>query len=202
MKISIKKDIGLGVKDSQPISVSIRTPKQEEVIKKPKITIPVIQKKQEIDNKEIIQFPEIVEPPKQTYGVIHNEQPVIKQEPSKELNKDSIIDKINTGFGCDNALHKECPKPQWHQHLCKENFLGEFKRNYAKTDRQKNDFYATEPATTKLFLDEFIKNLSGVDLSSFITKDDFNEAIQNLDYVKSSLKSNIDYNIPENLFTI
>ena len=44
MKISVKKDIGLGVKDSQPISVSIRIPKQEEVIKKPKITIPVIKK--------------------------------------------------------------------------------------------------------------------------------------------------------------
>lgn len=102
MKISVKKDIGLGVKDSQPISVSIRIPKQEEVIKKP---------------------------PKQTYGVIHNEQPVIKQEPSKEVNKDSIIDKINTGFGCDNALHKDCPKPQWHQHLCKENFQENLKQN-------------------------------------------------------------------------
>ena len=95
MKISVKKDIGLGVKDSQPI-------------------------------------PKIIEPPKQTYGVIHNEQPVIKQEPSKEVNKDSIIDKINTGFGCDNALHKDCPKPQWHQHLCKENFLGEFKTELEK----------------------------------------------------------------------
>lgn len=90
MKISVKKDIGLGV---------------------------------------IIQLPEIVEPPKQTYGVIHNEQPVIKQEPSKEVNKDSIIDKINTGFGCDNALHKDCPKPQWHQHLCKENFQENLKQN-------------------------------------------------------------------------
>ena len=197
MKIRIKKDIGLGVKDSQPISVSIRTPKQEEPTKKPKITIPVIQKKQEIDNKKIIQLPEIVEPPKQTYGVIHNEQPVIKQEPSKELNKDSIIDKINTGFGCDNALHKECPKPQWHQHLCKENFLGEFKTELEKQLARDNlNVYS------KVQIDEFIKNLSGVDLSSYITKDYFNEAIQDLDYVKSSLKSNIDYNIPENLFTI
>lgn len=174
MKISVKKDIGLGVKDSQPISVSIRIPKQEEVIKKPKITIP-----------------------KQTYGVIHNEQPVIKQEPFKEVNKDSIIDKINTGFGCDNALHKECPKPQWHQHLCKENFLGEFKTELEKQLARDNlDIYS------KAQIDRFIKDLSGVDLSSFITKDYFNDAIQNLDYVKSSLKSNIDYNIPENLFTL
>ena len=180
MKISVKKDIGLGVKDSQPISVSIRIPKQEEVIKKPKITIP-----------------EIIEPPKQTYGVIHNEQPVIKQEPSKEVNKDSIIDKINTGFGCDNALHKDCPKPQWHQHLCKENFLGEFKTELEKQLARDNlDIYS------KTQIDKFIKDLSGVDLSSYITKDYFNEAIQNLDYVKSSLKSNIDYNIPENLFTL
>ena len=197
MKISVKKDIGLGVKDSQPISVSIRIPKQEEVIKKPKITIPVIQKKQEIDNKEIIQLPEIIEPPKQTYGVIHNEQPVIKQEPSKEVNKDSIIDKINTGFSCDNVLHKDCPKSQWHQHLCKENFLGEFKTELEKQLARDNlDIYS------KTQIDRFIKDLSGVDLSSYITKDYFNEAIQDLDYVKSSLKSNIDYNIPENLFTL
>lgn len=175
MKIRVKKDIGLGVKDSQPISVSIRIPKQE----------------------EIIQLPEIIEPPKQTYGVIHNEQPVIKQEPSKEVNKDSIIDKINTGFGCDNALHKDCPKPQWHQHLCKENFLGEFKTELEKQLARDNlDIYS------KTQIDKFIKDLLGVDLPSYITKDYFNEAIQNLDYVKSSLKSNIDYNIPENLFTL
>ena len=43
--------------------------------------------------------------------IIQNEWPVIKQEPPKEVNKDSIIDKINTGFGCDKALHKDCPKP-------------------------------------------------------------------------------------------
>ena len=166
MEIRVKKDIGLGVKDSQPISISICTPKQKE-------------------------------PPKQTYGVIHNEQPVIKQEPFKELNKDSIIDKINTGFGCDNTLHKDCPKPQWHQHLCKENFLGEFKTELEKQLARDNlDIYS------KVQIDEFIKNLTGVDLSSYITKDDFNEAVQNLDYVKSSLKSNIDYNITENLFTI
>ena len=113
------------------------------------------------------------------------------------INKDSIIDKINTGFSCDNVLHKDCPKPQWHQHLCKENFLGEFKTELEKQLARDNlDIYS------KVQIDEFIKNLTGVDLSSYITKDYFNEAIQDLDYVKSSLKSNIDYNIPENLFTI
>lgn len=197
MKIRVKKDIGLGVKDSQPISISIRVPKQKEPEEPSKVTIPIIQKKQEIITKEIIQFPKVVEPPKQTYGVIHNEQPVIKQEPPKELNKDSIIDKVDTGFGCDNTLRKECPKPQWHQHLCKENFLGEF-----KTELEKQLVRDNLNIYSKVQIDEFIKNLSGVDLSSYITKEDFKEAIQDLDFVKSSLKSKIDYNIPENLFTL
>ena len=161
MEIRVKKDIGLGIKDSQPT------------------------------------FPKIIDAAKQNKIIIHNEQPVIKQEPPKKLNKDSIIDKINTGFGCDNALHKDCPKPQWHQHLCKENFLGEFKTELEKQLARDNlNIYS------KAQIDEFIKNLSGVDLSSFITKDDFNEAIQNLDFVKSSLKSKTNYNIPENLFTL
>ena len=161
MKISVKKDNGLGVKDSQPV------------------------------------FPKIVDAVKQGKIIIHNEQPVIKQEPPKEVNKDSIIDKINTGFGCDNTLHKDCPKPQVHQYLCKENFLGEFKTELEKQLARDNlNIYS------KTQIDRFIKDLSGVDLSSYITKDYFNEAIQNLDYVKSSLKSNIDYNIPENLFKL
>lgn len=161
MKISVKKDNGLGVKDSQPV------------------------------------FPKIVDAVKQDKIIIHNEQPVIKQEPPKEVNKDSIIDKINTGFGCDKALHKDCPKPQWHQHLCKENFLEEF-----KTDLEKQLARDNLGVYSKAQVDEFIKNLSGVDVSSFITKTEFNDTIQNLDFVKSSLKAKTDYNIPENLFIL
>lgn len=161
MKISVKKDNGLGVKDSQPV------------------------------------FPKIVDAVKQDKIIIHNEQPVIKQEPPKEVNKDSIIDKINTGFGCDMALHKDCPKPQWHQHLCKENFLEEF-----KTDLEKQLARDNLGVYSKTQVDEFIKNLSGVDVSSFITKTEFNDTIQNLDFVKSSLKAKTDYNIPENLFIL
>ena len=161
MKSSVKKDHGLGVKDSQPV------------------------------------FPKIVDAVKQDKIIIHNEQPVIKQEPPKEVNKDSIIDKINTGFGCDKALHKDCPKPQWHQHLCKENFLEEF-----KTDLEKQLARDNLGVYSKAQVDEFIKNLSGVDVSSFITKTEFNDTIQNLDFVKSSLKAKTDYNIPENLFIL
>lgn len=198
MKISVKKDIGLGVKDSQPNFVSIRVqlPKEPPTIK-PKITIPVIKKEEKILDKEIIQLPKIVEPVKQTYGIIHNEQPVIKQEPSKELNKDSILDKVETGFGCDNTLHKECPKPKFHQHLCKENFLSEFKIEIEKQLARDN-----LGVYSKLQIDQFLKDLTNIDTSSFITKDDFEAAIQDLDFVKSSLKANTDYNIPENLFKL
>ena len=198
MKIDVKQQIRLGINNSQPnfVPISVKLPENPPQ-QKQKISIPITVIPKKEPTKEVIQLPKITEPPKQTYGVIHNEQPVIKQEPLKEINKDSILDQIDTGFGDENTLHKECPQPQWHRHLCKENFLGEFKTELEKQLARDNlNVYS------KIQIDEFIKNLSGADLSSFITKDYFNEAIQNLDYVKSSLKSNIDYNIPENLFTI
>ncbi len=194
MKIKVQKDTGLGVVDSQPLSVSIRLPKKEEPIK-PKIVIPAIKKEEIIVEKEIIQLPQIVEPPKQTYGIIHNEQPVIKQEPTQEINKDSILDKIETGFDEDNALHKDCPAPKFNRHLSKENFLSEFKTEIEKQMARDNlGVYSKEQ------INQFMKDLG--DTSSFVTKDTVEEMIQDLDFVKSTLKSNIDYNIPENLFNL
>lgn len=197
MKISIKQDIGLGVNDSQPKSVSIRIPiKEKEEPTKPKITIPTVKKEEQVIDLEIIKLPQIVEPPKQTYGIIHNEQPVIKQETTTEENKDSIIDIIDTGFGCDNTLHKECPKPQMHQHLCKENFLSEFKTEVQKQLARDNlGIYSKEEVK------EMFANID-IDTSSFITKDEIGDYLQDLDFVKSTLKSNIDYNIPETLFKL
>lgn len=198
MKINIKQKIGLGINDSQPnfvpthIKLLENKPEQKQ-----KVSISIIVPHKEESKKEIIQFPKITEPPKQTYGVIHNEQPVIKQELPKELNKDSIIDKIETGFGDENTLHKECPKPKFHQHLCKENFLSEFKTEIEKQLARDN-----LGVYSKLQIDQFLKDLTNVDTSSFITKDDFEAAIQDLDFVKSSLKANTDYNIPENLFKL
>lgn len=194
MKIKVQKDTGLGVVDSQPLSVSIRLPKKEEPIK-PKIVIPAIKKEEVIIEKEIIQLPQIVEPPKQTYGVIHNEQPVIKQESTQEINKDSILDKIQTGFDEDNTLHKDCPAPKFNRHLSKENFLSEFKTEIEKQMARDNlGVYSKEQ------INQFMKDLG--DTSSFVTKDTVEEMIQDLDFVKSTLKSNIDYNIPENLFNL
>lgn len=196
MKIKVQKDTGLGVTDSQPISISIRLPKKEEPIK-PKIVIPAIKKEEIIVEKEIIQLPQIVQSPKQTYGVIHNEQPVIKQESTQETNKDSILDKIDTGFDEDNALHKDCPKPKFNRHLSKENFLSEFKTEIEKQLARDN-----LGVYSRLQVDQLIKDVSKVDTSAFVTKDTVKEMIQDLDFVKSSLKSNVDYNIPENLFKL
>ena len=198
MKINIKQEIGLGINDSQPnfVPIHIKLPKNE-LGQKSKVSIPIRVVPKESSKKEIIQFPKITEPPKQTYGVIHNEQPVIKQEPPRELNKSSIIDTIETGFGDENTLHKECSKPKFHQHLCKENFLGEFKTEIEKQLARDN-----LGVYSKVQIDQFIRDLTNVDTSSFITKDEVTNMLQDLDFVKSTLKSQIDYNIPENLFNL
>lgn len=197
MKINLK-DIGLGVSDSQPISVPIRVSfKKEEIKELPKITIPIIQKEQLNLEKEIIQLPKIIEPPKQIYGTIHNEQPVIKQEPTQEPNKDSIIDKIETGFGDENTLHKECPKPKWNQHLSKENYLGEF-----KTEQEKQLARDNLGVYSKEQIDKALRDITHTDVFNFITKSEVEVMITNANYIKANMKKYADYDIPNNLFKI
>lgn len=198
MKINIKQEIGLGITDSQPnfVPIHIKLPEDKQRQNK-KIIIPVINTPKTEPSKEIIQFPKITESKKELQKIIHNEQPVVKQEPLKEVNKDSVLNTIETGFGDENTLHKECPKPKFHQHLCKENFLGEFKTEIEKQLARDN-----LGVYSKLQIDQFIKDLTNVDTSSFVTKDQVTDMLQDLDFVKSTLKSQIDYNIPENLFNL
>ena len=91
MKIDVKQQIRLGINNSQPnfVPISVKLP-ENPLQQKQKISIPITVIPKKEPTKEVIQLPKITEPPKQTYGVIHNEQPVIKQEPLKEINKDSI----------------------------------------------------------------------------------------------------------------
>ena len=180
MKIDVKQQIRPGINNSQPnfVPISVKLPENPPQ-QKQKISIPV-------------KLPE--NPPQQKQKI---SIPVIKQEPLKETNKDSILDQIDTGFGDENTLHKECPQPQWHRHLCKENFLSEFKTEIEKQLARDNlNVYS------KLQIDQFIKDITNVDISSFITRDEVTNMIQDLDFVKSTLKSQIDYNIPENLFNL
>ena len=199
MKISVKKqDIGQGIVDSLPnfVPIQIKLPKNQPEAKQ-KVSIPIKIIPKESFKKEIIQFPKIAEPSKQTYEVIHNEQPVIKQESTKETNKDSVLDTISTGFGDENTLHKECPTPKFNQHLSKDNFLSEFKTEIEKQLAREN-----LGVYSKVQIDQFINDITGVDTSSFITKDGVTNMLQDLDFVKSALQSQTDYDIPDTLFKL
>ena len=64
-------------------------------------------------------------------GFEHNDKPVppppeinLSCKTPKHKNPDSVIGSVDTGFGCDNQLIRECPKPKYKTHLCKENYLG------------------------------------------------------------------------------
>ena len=105
---------------------------------------------------------------------------------------------IDSGFGHDNKLHFDCPKPKTHIHLCKENYLSEFKTESEKQLARDNlGVYSKSEVNNAL-----IDILQNLDSNTFITRKEVNNLIDNLDFVKSILKSNIDYEIPETLFTL
>lgn len=105
---------------------------------------------------------------------------------------------IESGFGHDNKLHFDCPKPKTHIHLCKENYLSEFKTESEKQLARDNlGVYSKSEVNNAL-----IDILQNLDSNTFITRKEVNTLIDNLDFVKSILKSNINYEIPETLFTL
>ena len=78
-------------------------------------------------------------------GFEHNDKPVppppeinLGCKIPKKKNPDSVIGSIDTGFGCDNQIVIDCPKPKYKTHLCKENYLGEFKTESEKTLARNN----------------------------------------------------------------
>lgn len=73
---------------------------------------------------------------------------------------------IDSGFGCDNKLTINCPKPQLHTHLCKENYLGEFKEESEKALARDNLGVYSKDEVSKV-LEDAVANL---DTSIFITK--------------------------------
>lgn len=105
---------------------------------------------------------------------------------------------IDSGFGHDNKLYFDCPKPKTHIHLCKENYLSEFKTESEKQLARDNlGVYSKSEVNNAL-----IDILQNLDSNTFITRKEVNTLIDNLDFVKSILKSNINYEIPETLFTL
>lgn len=133
-------------------------------------------------------------------GFEHNDKPVppppeinLSCKTPKHKNPDSVIGSVDTGFGCDNQLIRECPKPKYKTHLCKENYLGEFKTESEKTLARTN---------LGVYSKEEIDRIVGQIVNNFITKKEVQNMIADLDFVDSTLKSYVDYQIPNNLFKL
>lgn len=105
---------------------------------------------------------------------------------------------IDSGFGCDDKLTINCPKPELHTHLCKENYLGEFKEESEKALARDNLGVYSKDEVSKVLADA----VANIDTSIFITKKEVYNLVENLDFVNSSIKTNIDYEIPEQLFNL
>lgn len=105
---------------------------------------------------------------------------------------------IDSGFGCDDKLTINCPKPELHTHLCKENYLGEFKEESEKALARDNLGVYSKDEISKVLADV----VANIDTSIFITKKEVYNLVENLDFVNSSIKTNIDYEIPEQLFSL
>lgn len=110
-------------------------------------------------------------------------------------NPDSIIESVDTGFGCDNQIVIDCPKPKYKTHLCKENYLGEFKTEFEKALARTNlGVYSKEE------IDKIVGQI--VEDNNFVTKEEVQNIVANLDFVNSTLKSHVDYQIPNDLFKL
>ena len=135
-------------------------------------------------------------------GFEHNDKPVppppeinLSCKIPKKKNPDSVIGSIDTGFGCDNQIVIDCPKPKYKTHLCKENYLGEFKTESEKTLARNNlGIYSKEE------IDKIVGQI--VENNNLITRKEVQNMIANLDFVDSTLKSYADYQIPNNLFKL
>ena len=139
-------------------------------------------------------------------GFEHNDKPVppppeinLSCKTPKHKNPDSVIGSVDTGFGCDNQLIRECPKPKYKTHLCKENYLGEFKTESEKTLARTNlGVYSKEEIDR--IVGQIVENNNNN--NNFITKEEVQNMIADLDFVDSTLKSYVDYQIPNNLFKL
>lgn len=136
-------------------------------------------------------------------GFEHNDKPVppppeinLGCKIPKKKNPDSVIGSIDTGFGCDNQIVIDCPKPKYKTHLCKENYLGEFKTESEKTLARNNLGVYSKEEIDKI-VGQIVENNN-----NFVTRKEVQNMIANLDFVDSTLKSYADYQIPNNLFKL
>ena len=134
-------------------------------------------------------------------GFEHNDKPVppppdinLNCKLPKRKNPDSVIGTIDTGFGCDNQLVIDCPKPQYKTHLCKENYLGEFKTESEKTLARTNlGVYSKEE------IDKIVGKIVENNNNNFITQ----KEVQNMQTTKYLIiYLNYEYNTNKKIISI
>lgn len=115
---------------------------------------------------------------------------------SHHFNKqDSIMDFVDTGFGYENILWKDCPRPKFKTHLFKENYLNEFKSDTEKT-LVRHNLEVYSKAETNQIVSHLISE------KNLVTKDNISEIIEDLNFVDSIPKSDVYYDIPDKLFKL
>ena len=111
--------------------------------------------------------------------------------------EDSILGSVETGFDSTNSIHKVCPKPEFKTHLFKDNYLNEFQG-------------ATEKALVRYNLEVFSKSevkdlISHVisdGTSTFVSKEEVQDMIDQINFVDSSISTYASYDIPNTLFPL
>lgn len=114
---------------------------------------------------------------------------------SKTCNEDSILDNIDTGFGSEYELVKECKKPVYKTHLCKESYLSEFK---SETEKQlaRTNLGVVGKNEVNVIIQQSVSDF--IVKTNLITISDLEEIIK--DYTTSEFRSQVNYEIPNQLF--
>ena len=189
--------------DPTPILIDLTNKKEEETKFTPiELTIP---KKIE-EESDVVSIEIINTKPDSSFNMGYDTQiPITKLETAKENHfiipecpqEDSMMDTIKPGFGIENILRRECKKPKYKQHLCKENYLSEFEAETEKQLARTNLGIYSKQET-----DSLLEKLIEAHSQDFVTHSQVEKMIADLDFVDSNLKAVSNYEIPETLFKL
>lgn len=118
------------------------------------------------------------------------------QDIQKNRPEDSIIEEVETGFGECNKAYLDCKTKTYKVCLFKENYLSEFKTEIEKQIARNN-----LGVYSKKEIDDILEKIVSEN-KDYITKTEVEKMLDELDFVDSILKSNANYEIPEDLFKI
>lgn len=105
------------------------------------------------------------------------------------------MDSVNTGFGSENKLIKECKKPKYKTHLFKEDYLSDFiSPSEKKKVRDNLNIYSKEE------VDKLVSHIIVEETTNLVTKEVLQEKLDNLNFTDSVHKSYVNYEIPNDLF--